>query len=369
MKPTTGSRISGGPALVLAAGTVPLPRLIPALLEGVTLVIAADGGLAHARTLRLEPDLLIGDMDSVTGSDLATFPDVPRQTHRTDKDEMDLELAISVALSRGASQVRVVGAFGSRFDQSVAALLIAARYARGQGGGAGGGMYAGADADADAGAGAGGAPEISLHSANHEAHIVTPSRPKSLELPAGTTVSLLALDPDGVVSSSGLAYEVAERALPYGTGLGVSNSVAGAPGGLASVVVEVHAGTVALLVEHDAGAANPRAAIWGSQAQRIEESLAAADPDMADLVTSVVYDRVFARPGLDLRTRELISVAVLTALGAEDELTTHIRGAMLVGASEEELREALIHTAMFVGFPRAIQAMRRLQEYLERRPG
>ena len=346
---------SGAPgrtALVLAAGTIPLPRLIPPLLAGANIVIAADGGLELARTLRLTPDLLVGDMDSVSRSALDAFPNVPRQRHPAAKDELDLELAIAAALERGASEIRVLGAFGSRFDQSVAALLIAARYARG------------ADVSASA---AGAAPvPISLHGANHEAHVLTAGRGRRLALPAGTTVSLLPLGESAQVTSTGLEYELARTALPAGTGLGVSNRVTGSPGESSVIGLEVHAGAVALLVEHDA-AGSPQEAIWGSQAERIRQSLAAADPDLADLVTRVVYDEVFARPGLDLRTRELVSVAVLTALGAEDELTTHLRGALLVGATEQELRETLIHTAIFVGFPRAIQAMRQLQRFLEQR--
>ena len=342
-----GRAHEGGPALVLAAGPIPLPRLVPALLDGVTMIIAADGGLELARTLRLTPDLLVGDMDSVSAAALAAFPAVPRQTHPAVKDELDLELALAAALERGASEVRVLGAFGSRLDQGLAALFIAARHAT---------------ATAEHGP-----VPISLHGAHHEAHVLVAGRPRRFALPAGVTVSLLALGADAVVSGAGLAYPLERKVLPFGTGLGVSNAVTGEPGTVTDVKLELHAGAVALMVEHGTKAAAPRAAIWGSQADRIEASLAAADPDLAELVTRVVYDEVFARPGLDLRTRELVSVAVLTALGVEDELTTHLRGALLVGATEQELRETLIHTAIFVGFPRAIQAMRQLQRFLEKR--
>ncbi len=339
--------VNGATALVLAAGTIPLPRLVPPLLEGVSIVIAADGGLELARTLRLTPDLLVGDMDSVSATALAAYPDVPRQTHPTAKDELDLELALTAALERGASEVRVLGAFGSRLDQGLAALFVAARHA--------------------AGTAERGPVHVSLHGAHHEVHVLAAGRPRRFALPAGVTVSLLPLGADAVVSGAGLNYPLERMALPFGTGLGVSNTVTGEPGTVTEVHLEAHSGTVALMVEHDPTAAAPRQAIWGSQAHRIEESLAAADPALADLVTRVVYDEVFARPGLDLRTRELVSVAVLTALGAEDELTTHLRGALLVGATELELRETLIHTAIFVGFPRAIQAMRQLQRFLEKR--
>lgn len=349
---TAGDTAGGTTALVLAAGTAPLPWLTPPLLQGVDLVIAADGGLELARTLRLQPDLLVGDMDSVSEAALAAFPAVPQETHPTAKDELDLELAISAALERGANRIRVLGAFGGRLDQSLAALHIAACYAGAPRGGT---------------AGTPGVPvPISLHGANHEAHVLTAGNALRLALPAGTTVSLLPFGDGAEASSSGLAFALSRTRLPFGTGLGLSNRVSGVGDEPTEIGVEVHAGSLAVVVEHRPDA-QPTAAIWGSQAGRIEEALKAADPDLADLVTRVVYGEVFARPGLDLRTRELISVAVLTSLGAEDELTTHLRGALLVGATEQELRETLIHAAMFLGFPRALQAMRKLQQFLESR--
>lgn len=338
-------RDPGAPALILAAGTLPLPRLLPRIVADVGVVIAADGGLAHARTLGLTPDLLVGDLDSVSASALAAFPGLPTERHPRDKDELDLELAFRVALRRGAGALRVVGAFGSRLDQGLAALFIAARHA------------------ADG-------LDVALYGGNHEAHVVRAGADLELELPAGTTVSLLALTPASEVSSRGVAFPLERQPLPYGTGLGLSNrAVAAADAGTARVGLTVHAGSVAFLIEHDAGAADPKAAIWGAQAGRIEAAIAAADPDLARLIVGVAYDEVFARPELDLRTRELLAVAILTSLGATDQLPTHLRGALLVGATEEELRETLIHASMFVGFPRALAAMRELQRFLERTPG
>lgn len=333
---------TAGTALVLAAGTIPLPRLIPPLLEGASYIVAADGGLAHARTLGLTPDLLVGDLDSVTPSALAAYPDLPTRQHPQEKDQLDLELALEAALGAGASTLRVLGAFGSRLDQGLAALLIAARHAAA-------------------------GRRVSLHGGNHEAHVVRPGAALELELPAGTTLSLLALEEGSVVTSRGVAYPMSRAELPYGTGLGLSNRAAGTDDAPVTVGLEAHAGTVALLVEHDTGTADPKAAIWGAQEERIRRALAAADPDLAALIEGVAYDDVFARPGLDLRTRELLAVAILTSLGAVEELPTHLRGALLVGASEEELRETFIHAAMFVGFPRALAGMRELQRFLEAR--
>ncbi len=324
-------------ALVLAAGDLPLPQLWPRLLSDIDVVVAADGGLAHALVLGVTPDLLVGDLDSVEKGDLAAFPTLPRETHPVDKDELDLELALDAALERGAQTLRVVGAFGGRFDHSLAALLVAARYAR---------------------AGA----ELSLFGGAHEARLLVGPSTVELTLAEETTVSLLSLSETSVVSSSGLAFGLHSTTLPFGHGLGVSNRNT-----LPEVSVTVHDGTVALLVEHRAVPSDARAAIWGDQQQRIEAALAAADPDLAALVGSVAYDEVFTRLGLGLRNRELLAVALLTALGNVSELPTHLRGALRLGASERELREVLIHSAMFVGFPRALAAMRELERFLARR--
>lgn len=338
-------------ALVFAAGSVPVPPQRTSALAGATFVIAADGGLAHAITLGWEPDLVVGDMDSVRERDLASVPAGRIDRHPRAKDDLDLELALDAARDRGARRIDVVGAFGSRLDQSFAALLIAARYAR-----------EGID--------------VRLHGGTYEARAVPPAGKTTLTLPAGTVVSLLALTEDVVVSTSGLRYALDRAPLPYGTGLGVSNEVVasqqgttaasdGGTVGLTDVTVQAHDGSLAVLVEHPR-ATDPKEAIWGSQRDRIERGLAATDPDLADLIGRVAYEEVFARPDLDLRTRELLSVAMLTAMGSDRELPTHVRGALLVGASERELRETVLHAAMFAGFPRALAAMRVIERMLRR---
>lgn len=113
--------------------------------------------------------------------------------------------------------------------------------------------------------------------------------------------------------------------------------------------------------DRDVGA---RAAIWGPDAERIERALRSVDEDLADLIVGVAYDDVFERPGLDLRTRELLAVGLLASLGAERELPTHLRGALRCGASVTELRETILQVAMFAGFPRALGAMRVLARTL-----
>jgi thiamine pyrophosphokinase len=96
-------------------------------------VIAADSGLDQALALGLAVDLVVGDLDSVSPSALATARSagIPVEAHPAEKDETDLELALGKALDLGASEVVVLGGAGGRFDHVLANALVLAsdRYA------------------------------------------------------------------------------------------------------------------------------------------------------------------------------------------------------------------------------------------------
>ena len=72
-----------------------------------------------------------------------------------------------------------------------------------------------------------------------------------------------------------------------------------------------------------------------------------------EYVTGAAWADVWDRPGLDRRTRSAITLAVLTALRAEDELAMHVRAALRNGLSPEEIAEVLLHTAVYAGLPAA----------------
>ncbi len=74
---------------------------------------------------------------------------------------------------------------------------------------------------------------------------------------------------------------------------------------------------------------------------------------------------MFKRPGLDLKTQELLAMAHLIVVGTDGQLETHVQGALNCGATPDEIRETVIHAAMFLGFPRALAAMRVIQRVLE----
>lgn len=110
-----------------------------------------------------------------------------------------------------------------------------------------------------------------------------------------------------------------------------------------------------------------RRQLWGDQQSAIEETLEGVDADLYRYIRDFAYEEVMARPGLDLATRELLAITSLIALGNPKELATHLDGALRVGAGERAVREAIIQAALFVGFPKALGAMKALQSVLRRR--
>lgn len=82
-------------------------------------------------------------------------------------------------------------------------------------------------------------------------------------------------------------------------------------------------------------------------------------------ITAKAWGDVWQRPGLDLKTRSLITVAMLTALGKQHELKGHLRGALNNGATPAELQEVLLHAAVYCGVPAAVEAFRTAAEVVD----
>lgn len=95
----------------------------------------------------------------------------------------------------------------------------------------------------------------------------------------------------------------------------------------------------------------------GEQKVSILDSLRALSSDLADLTVDFAYGDVYARPGLTIRQRQLVTIGALTALGnARPQLIFHVRGALSVGCSPREIIEAIIHVIPFAGFPAGLNA-------------
>ena len=82
-------------------------------------------------------------------------------------------------------------------------------------------------------------------------------------------------------------------------------------------------------------------------------------------ITAKAWGDVWQRPGLDLKTRSLITVAMLTALGKQHELKGHVRGALNNGVTPAELQEVLLHAAVYCGVPAAVEAFRTAAEVVD----
>lgn len=99
-------------------------------------------------------------------------------------------------------------------------------------------------------------------------------------------------------------------------------------------------------------------AVSGPHGAAVVESLNDIAPDLGRYIVEFAYGDVFARPGLDVKTRELATVAGLTAMGtAAPQLKVHMQAALRVGATRHELIETVMQMIPYAGFPAALNAV------------
>jgi thiamine pyrophosphokinase len=191
--------------LVVAAGDPPervdLDRAWPGWADGIDAVIAADGGAIVAGRLGFRPDLVVGDLDSLDPADVDRLraDGIPVEVAPVAKDESDTELAVSAALARGATALTIVGALGGRIDHLLANVALLAL------------------------------PALAVIDAviiDGRSRIALVRGPGSRVL-AGRVGDLVTLLPFGHgvagVRTDGLAWALADEALPAGPARGLSN--------------------------------------------------------------------------------------------------------------------------------------------------
>ena len=98
---------------------------------------------------------------------------------------------------------------------------------------------------------------------------------------------------------------------------------------------------------------------------RALEGATAFTQPIQEFITRNAWGDVWQRPGLDQKTRSLITVAFLTALGKQHELRGHVRGALNNGATAAEIQEVLLHASIYCGLPAAVEAFRTAAEVVE----
>ncbi|MDE1243974.1 carboxymuconolactone decarboxylase family protein [Vibrio aestuarianus] len=108
--------------------------------------------------------------------------------------------------------------------------------------------------------------------------------------------------------------------------------------------------------------------IDGEAGKNVIESLQDICPDLARYTIEFPFGDIYARTGLDVKSREIATVAALTALGnCAPQLKVHLNAALNVGCSEDELKEVILQMSVYAGFPAALNGMFAFKEVISER--
>lgn len=195
--------------VVVVTGAAALSPVAIDAIPATAFVVAADGGLDHALAAGLSPDVLIGDLDSVS-VDARTWAEANAEVvaHPADKAATDTELALAHAASLGPRRVMMLAGAGAgdRVDHTIAAI----------------GALGSAATSA--------VPEVTGWWGSQRLHIVRPDRPLQFDAEPGATFSVLALHgPSAGVDVTGARWPLIDADVGAVVGLGVSNEVATSP--------------------------------------------------------------------------------------------------------------------------------------------
>ncbi len=117
--------------------------------------------------------------------------------------------------------------------------------------------------------------------------------------------------------------------------------------------------------DYDAGMNTRREVLGEAHIDRAAAAAGEFGAPFQDFITSYAWGAIWSRPGLDRRTRSAITLAALVSLKAENELGMHVRAALRNGLTPEEIREVLLHTAIYAGVPAANAAFAIAKRVLE----
>ena len=185
--------------LIVLGGDAPGVELLKVCADEADFSIAADRGLEAFDAAGLEPDMLVGDMDSVSQNVLARYESrLSEDRLNCIKNDTDCEYALNLAISRGATEIVLLGALGGRLDHALANLMMVVRAARR-------GVWAEIRAE--------GVQIVRIN----ESYTLTGAK--------GSTVSLLPLGEARGISVRGCYYTIEDFTLASDTSRGVSNVV------------------------------------------------------------------------------------------------------------------------------------------------
>ncbi|GGF58849.1 4-carboxymuconolactone decarboxylase [Azorhizobium oxalatiphilum] len=113
-----------------------------------------------------------------------------------------------------------------------------------------------------------------------------------------------------------------------------------------------------LSVRHAQGMATRRAVLGGAHVDRAQALTTPFDAPFQELITEAAWGHVWSRPDFTPRERSIVTIALLAALGQDEEVAMHIRATVNTGATREDVREALLHVAIYAGVPAANHAIK-----------
>ncbi|MCF8069639.1 MAG: thiamine diphosphokinase [Desulfobacterales bacterium] len=191
-------------SILFANGSISNPEIITATIRTDDFVIAADGGARHCLTMDITPDVIIGDFDSLTEKELnrLNIPEENLIRYPAAKDKTDLQLAIELAVDRGANEIILFGALGGRWDMSLANILLMASLEKKN-------------------------TAISIIDGKEEIRILKGRNQITLSGKTGNILSLIPIGGDATgVTLSGLIYSLEDGTLKFGDSRGISNKFA-----------------------------------------------------------------------------------------------------------------------------------------------
>ncbi len=190
-------------AIIFANGKMEIPPPIIGSILSSDLIIAADGGTQHCKSLKIAPNVIIGDFDSVVFADTSSYQQagVEMIQYPTHKDETDLELALLYALNHEVTHVYIIGALGNRWDMTIANIMLGVHLSFSQ-------------------------LSIRLLDGLDELAILRGEGQTDINDRSGDTLSLIPVGGDarGIITH-GLVYPLTDETLFFGSSRGVSNVI------------------------------------------------------------------------------------------------------------------------------------------------
>ncbi len=101
-----------------------------------------------------------------------------------------------------------------------------------------------------------------------------------------------------------------------------------------------------------------RAVLGDAHVDRAQSNKSAFDEPFQELITEAAWGHVWSRPNWTKRERSMVTIALLAALGHDDEVAMHVRATANTGATPDDIREALLHVAIYAGVPAANHAIK-----------